>query len=78
LDFGQSERHGLDEQYQLLQDRLVRPKDGPFGGPIYKDGNQDALDSIEENGCVDIPEGLGVASDCDFITASQIGSQVIE
>ena len=74
MDFGQSERHGLDEQYQLLQDRLVRPKDGPLGGPINKDGNQDAIDSIEENDCVDI----GVASDCDFITASQIGSQVIE
>ena len=56
----------------------MRPNDGPLGGPIYKDGNQDAIDSIEENGCVDIPEGLGVASDCDFITASQIGSQVIE
>ncbi|MCH8311146.1 MAG: hypothetical protein IIB17_11715 [Chloroflexi bacterium] len=37
-------------------------------------------DSIDENGCVDVPEGpgLGVEYDWDFITANQTGSQVIE
>ncbi|MDP6713128.1 MAG: enolase C-terminal domain-like protein [SAR202 cluster bacterium] len=59
---------------------LLHPKGGPFGGPVYKDGYRDAIDSIDENGCVDIPEGpgLGVEYDWDFITANQTGTQIIE
>jgi L-alanine-DL-glutamate epimerase-like enolase superfamily enzyme len=59
---------------------LLHPKLGPFGGPFYKEGYRDAIDAIDENGCVDIPEGpgLGVEYDWDFITANQTSSRIIE
>ena len=59
---------------------LLHPKGGPFGGPIYKVGYRDGFDAIDENGCVDIPEGpgLGVEYDWDFITANQTSIQTIE
>jgi L-alanine-DL-glutamate epimerase-like enolase superfamily enzyme len=59
---------------------LLHPKLGPFGSPFYKEGYRDAIDAIDENGCVDIPEGpgLGVEYDWDFITANQTSSRIIE
>ena len=52
---------------------LLHPKVAPFNvsvyPPIYKDGYRDTIDSIDENGCIDVPDGLGmgVEYDWDFI-----------
>ena len=50
---------------------LLHPKVGLNRLPIFKDGYRDAIDSIDENGCVDVPEGpgLGVEYDWDYISA---------
>ena len=52
---------------------LLHPKSGPFHAAVYKGGYEDEMDSIDENGCVDIPEGpgLGVEYDWDFINSHQ-------
>ena len=52
---------------------LLHPKRGPFNSGIYKDGYRDDVSAIDENGCVDIPEGpgLGVEYDWDFIIAHE-------
>ena len=52
---------------------LLHPKVAPFNvsvyPPIYKDGYRDTIDSIDENGCIDVPDGpgMGVEYDWDFI-----------
>ena len=48
---------------------LLHPKVAPFHPPVYADGYEDAIDSIDEKGCVEIPDGpgLGVEYDWDFI-----------
>ena len=48
---------------------LVHPSIPTFGGTFYSDGYADQLDSIDENGCVQVPEGpgLGVTLDWDYI-----------
>ena len=52
---------------------LLHPKLGPSHTPVFKCGYEDAMDSIDENGCVDVPEGvgLGVEYDWDFIKAHE-------
>ena len=53
---------------------LVHPKMRSFAPPVYKDGYSDELDSIDENGCVDVPQGhgLGVEYDWDFIVKRSV------
>lgn len=48
--------------------------------PVYKSGYRDSLDAIDENGCVEVPQGpgLGVAYDWDFITEHSTGVTVYE
>jgi len=50
---------------------LVHPK-APhiLQPPVYKGGYRDGLDAIDQNGCVQVPQGpgLGVEYDWDFIT----------
>ena len=49
--------------------------------PIYADPQWlDLLDSVDEHGCVDVPDGpgLGVELDWDFITAHKTGETVYE
>ena len=36
---------------------LVHPKVGDISPPVYRDGYTDGLDSVDENGCVGVPEG---------------------
>ncbi len=59
---------------------LLHPKAGPFSPPIYKDGYRDAIDAIDENGCVDVPEGhgLGAEIDWDFIYSKRVSGTEIK
>jgi len=60
---------------------LVHPRVSQTQAPIYPEGRWlDELDSVDENGCVDVPEGpgLGVALDWDFISAHKSGEAVFE
>ena len=47
---------------------------------LYKDGYRDSLDAIDENGCVEVPQGpgLGVEYDWDYITGHSTGVTVYE
>jgi len=53
----------------------VHPEVPNTGAPIYKDGYEDGLYAIDENGCVDVPEGpgLGVEYDWEFIAKHRTG-----
>ena len=55
---------------------LLHPKVAPFHSPPYRDGYSDGIDSIDNDGCVDVPDGpgLGVEYDWDFITRNRTGS----
>jgi L-alanine-DL-glutamate epimerase-like enolase superfamily enzyme len=57
---------------------LVHPQLGSHQPHLFKDGYRDALDAIDENGCVDVPEGpgLGVEYDWDFILAHRTDGAV--
>ena len=60
---------------------LVHPKVHDNKPPIYADRRWlDELDSVDENGCLDVPEGpgLGVPFDWDFIAAHKVGETVYE
>ena len=60
---------------------LVHPKlPLASGPPIYKSDYADRLDSIDENGCVDVPQGpgLGVEYDWEGVEKNSIGELVIE
>ncbi|MDP6130078.1 MAG: enolase C-terminal domain-like protein [Dehalococcoidia bacterium] len=48
---------------------LVHPDAGPYNPPVYKHGYSDALDSIDKEGYVTVPEGpgLGIEYDWDYI-----------
>ena len=56
---------------------LVHPIAPAIGTPIYTD-YADRLDSIDENGCVPVPEGpgLGVTIDWDWVEAHKVDVQV--
>ncbi|HEY81918.1 MAG TPA: mandelate racemase [Dehalococcoidia bacterium] len=60
---------------------LVHPK-APLtpSPPVYKDDYRDGLDAIDENGCVQAPQGpgLGVEYDWDFITKHSKGVAVYD
>lgn len=58
--------------YEMM---LVHPKVMPSASPIYKDGYRDGLDAIDENGCIEVPQGpgLGVEYDWDYITKHSTG-----
>ena len=57
---------------------LVHPKIPTATPPVYLDGYSDQLDSIDQNGCVQVPEGpgLGVALDWDFIESQKVARAV--
>ena len=59
---------------------LVHPKTSQIGRcmEIYADGYRDSLDSIDENGCVPVPDGpgLGVTYDWDFIERHEVEATV--
>ena len=60
---------------------LVHPKVTRDRAPIYRDPRWlDLLDSVDEQGCVDVPTGpgLGVDLDWDFITRHKTGETVYE
>ncbi|AWT59485.1 MAG: D-galactarolactone cycloisomerase [Candidatus Moanabacter tarae] len=60
---------------------LVHPKIPNTKPPIYNERRWlDELDSVDENGCVEVPEGpgLGVQLDWDYIKANQTGEGVYE
>lgn len=60
---------------------LVHPNVLHTKTPIYADNRwMDELDSVDENGCVDVPEGpgLGVELDWDFINAHKTGETVFD
>jgi len=58
---------------------LVHPKTEQIGRPheVYLDGYRDALDSIDSEGYVDVPQGpgLGVTYDWDFIMKNRQGGR---
>ena len=60
---------------------LVHPNVQNTKAPIYADRRWlDELDSVDANGCVDVPEGpgLGVEFDWEFINAHKTGETVYE
>ena len=54
---------------------LLHPKVEPSHPRVYSDGYRDEMDAIDENGCVEPPEGpgLGVQLDWDFIMKHRTG-----
>lgn len=59
----------------------LHPKIGGFPrGHIYSGDYRAAITAIDENGCVDVPEGpgLGVQYDWNFISDNQTGAQVFK
>ena len=55
---------------------LVHPKAPSLDDvPLYKDGYRDALDAVDEHGCVPVPQGpgLGVEIDWDWLAAHRTG-----
>ena len=60
---------------------LVHPNVANTKAPVYAERRWlDELDSVDEKGCVEVPEGpgLGVELDWDFINANKIGETVLE
>lgn len=60
---------------------LVHPKVRHNRAPIYEDPRWlDLLESVDEHGCVDVPEGpgLGVPLNWTFVNAHKTGEQVFE
>ncbi len=59
---------------------LLHPKVGPFQPAIYADGYRDGIDVVDENGCIDPPQGpgIGVLYDWEFINAHRIDGTVYE
>ena len=60
---------------------LVHPKVSATQAPIYSERRWlDELDSVDENGCVELPEGpgLGIELDWDFIESRKSGETVFE
>jgi L-alanine-DL-glutamate epimerase-like enolase superfamily enzyme len=57
---------------------LLHPKVGPSHPPVYKDGYRDAIDAVDEAGCVEVPDGpgLGVEYDWDYIMKQRSGGAV--
>ena len=53
---------------------LVHPQISTATPPVYLDGYSDQLDSIDENGCVQVPEGpgLGVTLDWGYIESRKV------
>jgi L-alanine-DL-glutamate epimerase-like enolase superfamily enzyme len=53
---------------------LVHPKIDTMMPPLYKNDYEDKLDSVDEDGCVDVPTGagLGVEYDWDFIMKHRV------
>ncbi len=45
-----------------------------FNAKPFKEGYSEDLSAVDENGCVDVPDGpgLGVEYDWDFITAHEV------
>ena len=60
---------------------LVHPNVSQTKAPIYGEKRWlDELDSVDENGCVDVPDGpgLGVEIDWSFVNANKTGEAVFE
>ena len=54
---------------------LLHPKCATWPVAVYADGYRDAIDAVDENGCVDVPEGpgLGVTYDWDYMEKHRTG-----
>jgi L-alanine-DL-glutamate epimerase-like enolase superfamily enzyme len=71
---GPADRHAMaamrNSNYYEMNGHPAAPHGGP---PVYKN-YREGLDAIDENGCVDVPEGpgLGVEYDWDFITKHSV------
>ena len=61
----------------LFHPKLDPPPTFP---PVYLNGYSDTIDAVDEDGCVEVPEGpgLGVELDWDYITSHQTGGAVFE
>jgi L-alanine-DL-glutamate epimerase-like enolase superfamily enzyme len=59
---------------------LLHPKVGPFQPEIYADGYRDGIDAVDENGCVEPPQGpgMGVEFNWDYINAHRTDTVVYE
>lgn len=58
---------------------LVHPKVPSVNAPLYADGYDDGLDAVDENGCVDVPQGqgLGVTYNWDLIKKNRVTTVAI-
>ncbi len=59
---------------------LLHPKVGPFGPPVHADGYRDAIDSIDEDGCIEVQDGpgLGVEYDWEYMEKHRVDGAVYE
>ena len=59
---------------------LLHPRCGTWPVAVYADGYRDAIDAVDENGCVDVPEGpgLGVTYDWDYMEKHRTGGAEYE
>ena len=55
---------------------LLHPEAPPSAVPVYVNGYSDDLNSIDDQGCVSVPEGpgLGVEYDWEYIKKNQVTS----
>ena len=59
---------------------LVHPETANTTPPVYLDGYDDQLDTIDRDGTVGVPDepGLGVGYDWDYIEANALGGRTYE
>ena len=76
---GPAQRHAMaatrnSNYYEMV---WVHPDVPVTGAPIYRDGYEDGLQAIDEEGCVSVPEGpgLGVEYDWDWIMEHRTGGR---
>ncbi|MBO4248596.1 mandelate racemase family protein [Halomicrobium sp. IBSBa] len=76
---GPAQRHCIaacrnTNYYELA---LVHPDCQNTQPPVYDGGYSDLLDTVDDDGCVDVPDGpgLGVEYDWDYIEANATGSR---
>lgn len=79
---GPSRRHCLaaTRNSNYYEMGLLHPKVPTFGGRFYADDYSDQIDSIDKNGCVQVPEnpGLGVEFDWAYIDRHTVDRVVYE
>ena len=77
---GPAHRHlvSMSRNSNFYEVALVGPNCPNAVAPVYKCGYSDQLECIDENGCIGVPEGIGIGAeyDWDYISKNQIDHKV--